>query len=85
VRGGEGIIKEIEFLTGADVTLLSDRRKRAPYGLEGGGPGATGRNALNGEPVRSKGTFRARSGDRLRIETPGGGGFGPVDVEDQRP
>jgi N-methylhydantoinase B len=76
VRGGDGIVKEIEFLTGADVTLLSDRRKRGPFGLEGGEPGATGRNLLNGEPVPSKGTFRARIGDCLRIETPGGGGYG---------
>jgi N-methylhydantoinase B/oxoprolinase/acetone carboxylase alpha subunit len=58
------------------VTLLSDRRKTRPYGLAGGEPGAAGRNLLNGAPVRSKGTFRARPGDVLRIETPGGGGFG---------
>lgn len=76
VPGGDGIVKEFEFLTDADVTLLSDRRKRGPYGIEGGAPGAAGRNLVNGEPAPSKGTFRARAGDRLRIETPGGGGYG---------
>jgi N-methylhydantoinase B len=52
-----------------------------PHG--GGGPGATGRNLLNGEPVPSKGTFRVSPGDRLRIESPGGGGFGRDDGDDE--
>jgi N-methylhydantoinase B/oxoprolinase/acetone carboxylase alpha subunit len=75
-RGGDGVIRELELLADTDVTLLSDRRKMQPYGLAGGEPGAAGRNLLNGKPVRSKGTFRAKAGDILTIETPGGGGFG---------
>jgi N-methylhydantoinase B len=75
-RGGDGIVRALELLAETDVTLLSDRRKTSPYGLAGGEPGAPGRNLLDGEPVRSKGTFRAKPGDVLTIETPGGGGFG---------
>jgi N-methylhydantoinase B/oxoprolinase/acetone carboxylase alpha subunit len=75
-KGGDGVIRDYEFLADADVTLLSERRKRAPYGLLGGDPGARGRNLLNGEPLPSKGSRRIRRGDRLRIETPGGGGYG---------
>ncbi len=77
-RGGDGVVKEIEFLTDADVTLLADRRKRGPYGLNGGEDGAAGVDTLDGEPVGSKGTFRARAGQKLRIETPGGGGHSPA-------
>ena len=75
-NGGDGVIRDYEFLTDADVTLLSERRKRGPYGLAGGQPGAPGRNLLNGEPLPSKGSRRIHRGDRLRIETPGGGGRG---------
>jgi N-methylhydantoinase B/oxoprolinase/acetone carboxylase alpha subunit len=75
-RGGDGIVREFEFLTGTDVTLLSDRRETQPYGLSGGAPGEPGRNLLNGKPVPSKGSLRAKAGDRLTIETPGGGGYG---------
>jgi N-methylhydantoinase B/oxoprolinase/acetone carboxylase alpha subunit len=79
-RGGDGIVREFEFLTGADVTLLSDRRERGPWGLAGGGPGKPGRNTLlrGTRTVRLPGKtrFEMRAGDRLRIETPGGGGWG---------
>ena len=75
-RGGDGIVRELELLAETDVTLLSDRRRTQPYGLAGGAPGEAGRNLLNGKPVRSKGTFHAKSGDILTIETPGGGGWG---------
>ncbi len=79
-RGGDGVIREFEFLTDTEFALLSDRRETRPYGLEGGEAGAAGRNVLNGEELPAKGHFRARKGDRLRIESPGGGGFGkPVD------
>src|SRR5262249_44050821 len=76
--GGDGLIREIEFLTPCEVTILSDRRNRGPYGLSGGQPGRPGRNSIarNGR-VRSlpaKTNFRAGSGEVLRIETPGGGG-----------
>ncbi len=75
-RGGDGVVKEIELLTDTEVTLLTERRTRGPYGLSGGEAGAPGTNLLNDAPVAAKGSFQARKGDRLRIETPGGGGFG---------
>lgn len=79
-RGGDGIVREFEFLTRADVTILSDRREHSPYGLAGGKPGARGRNSLlRGVRVTSlpgKTRFEVRPGDVLRIETPGGGGYG---------
>jgi N-methylhydantoinase B/oxoprolinase/acetone carboxylase alpha subunit len=77
-RGGDGIVRELELLADMDVTLLSDRRTTRPYGLAGGGPGSSGQNLVGGDPVRSKGTFRAQRGDVLTIQTPGGGGFGPL-------
>ncbi len=78
-RGGDGIVREYELLTDTDVTLLSERRKRGPYGLAGGESGSPGRNSLNGRPIPSKGTQRVAPGDRLTIESPGGGGYGSKD------
>jgi N-methylhydantoinase B len=78
-RGGEGLVRELEALAPMRFTLISERRRRAPRGREGGGDGATGRNLLNGEPLPSKAEGELRSGDRLRIETPGGGGYGSVE------
>ena len=75
-RGGRGVVKEFEFLADTDIAILSERRARAPYGREGGGPGECGRNFFNGRPIPGKGRLRAAPGDRLRIETPGGGGYG---------
>jgi N-methylhydantoinase B len=79
-RGGDGIVREVELLTDARVTILSDRRKIRPYGLNGGKPGAPGRTVLitrNGERVLAgKDSVHANAGDRIRIETPGGGGWG---------
>jgi N-methylhydantoinase B/oxoprolinase/acetone carboxylase alpha subunit len=77
-RGGDGIERELEFLTSADVTILSDRRERGPYGLHGGMAGAPGRNLLGKATLKAKTAFAAKPGDRLRIETPGGGGWGEV-------
>ncbi len=74
--GGDGLVREFEFLSDATVTLLTERRTTAPWGLAGGGPGAVGRNVLNGEILPAKATCRVTSGDRLVIETPGGGGWG---------
>jgi N-methylhydantoinase B/oxoprolinase/acetone carboxylase alpha subunit len=74
--GGNGIVKQFEFLTETDVTILSDRRKRGPYGLAGGSPGSPGRNRLNRKTLPSKVRFQAKAGDVLTIESPGGGGFG---------
>jgi N-methylhydantoinase B/oxoprolinase/acetone carboxylase alpha subunit len=75
-RGGDGIVREFEFLTDTDIALLSDRRARGPYGLEGGKPGQPGQNRLDGQEVPSKGSLRAKAGAVLTIETPGGGGYG---------
>ncbi len=80
-RGGDGIIREIEVLTDAEVTLLSDRRKTQPYGLSGGKAGASGsgdilRNNGTREPLAGKASVRLKKGERVRIETPGGGGWG---------
>jgi N-methylhydantoinase B len=78
--GGDGVVREIELLTDAQVTILSDRRKTRPYGLKGGEAGKAGRTILiseEGERVLgSKDSVQAKSGDRVRIETPGGGGYG---------
>jgi len=79
-RGGDGVIREIEFLTACEVTILSDRRERGPYGLRGGQPGKPGKNTLNGKSVPGKANFQTRAGDVLRIETPGGGGWGSRDA-----
>jgi N-methylhydantoinase B len=80
-RGGDGLVREIRFLEAADVTLLTDRRRLAPWGLSGGEPGRRGRNFLiRGRRKRrlpSKINLRVEAGDAIRIETPGGGGFGP--------
>ena len=72
-RGGDGIVREIEALAPMRFTLLSERRRHAPRG-RGGDDGEPGRNLLNGEPLPSKAEGELDPGDRLRIETPGGGG-----------
>ena len=79
--GGDGIVREIEVLTDAQVTLLADRRSRGPYGLAGGGDGAPGRTLIirrdgSEESIPGKTSVRLRSGERVRIESPGGGGWG---------
>jgi len=74
--GGEGVIREYEMLEAAEASILSERRRHAPRGSAGGGDGAPGRNSLNGSPVPAKQNLRLRAGDVLRIETPGGGGWG---------
>jgi len=79
-RGGDGIIREIEVLTEAQVTILSDRRIFAPYGLCGGNSGMLGRNYLVRDGVETvlagKTSINVRYGDIISIHTPGGGGFG---------
>ncbi len=77
--GGEGLIREIEFLAPARVTLLTERRRHAPWGLQGGVDGAPGRNLVNGRPVASKVALHLAAGDRLSLHTPGGGGWGKPD------
>ncbi len=75
-RGGDGLVREFEFLQPTTVTLLTERRRHAPWGLQGGDSGAVGCNRLDGQPLPPKVTFEAQPGQRLSIETPGGGGWG---------
>jgi N-methylhydantoinase B/oxoprolinase/acetone carboxylase alpha subunit len=78
--GGEGLVREYELVADASVTVLSERRVLAPYGAGGGGPGGKGRNTLirdgREQALPGKVELALRAGDRLRIETPGGGGYG---------
>jgi N-methylhydantoinase B len=78
--GGEGLVREVQFLEDTVVSLLTDRRRSVPQGLAGGGPAAPGRNSLaeggREEALPSKVTRVVRAGGALRIETPGGGGWG---------
>jgi N-methylhydantoinase B len=74
--GGEGAVRAYRATAPCTVTLLTDRRRHAPQGVQGGAPGAIGRNLLNGEPLPSKCRVTLKPGDVLTIETPGGGGYG---------
>lgn len=79
-RGGDGIIREIETLAPARMSLLADRRKRGPYGLRGGEAGKPGQAFVvregRSQKLRAKGSWELKTGDRVRIKTPGGGGHG---------
>ncbi|MFL5841630.1 MAG: hydantoinase B/oxoprolinase family protein [Thermoleophilaceae bacterium] len=75
-RGGDGVVRELEALAEMSFSLITERRRHAPRGAAGGGDGARGRNSLNGAELPPKATGTLRPGDRLRIETPGGGGHG---------
>lgn len=75
--GGDGVIREFEFLAPAQATLLTERREYGPWGLHGAAPGAPGDNRLNGLRVPAKTELRLRPGDRLTLHTPGGGGWNP--------
>ncbi len=77
-RGGDGLIREIEFLAPARVSLLTERRRHRPWGLAGGAAGLQGANWLNDQPLPAKCQRAVAAGDRLVIETPGGGGWGAV-------
>jgi 5-oxoprolinase (ATP-hydrolysing) len=79
-RGGDGLCRELEFLAPLRVTMISERRVRAPFGLARGAAGQPGRNLLNGVALPGSFSIDANPGDRLRIETPGGGGFGLVEA-----
>jgi N-methylhydantoinase B len=70
------VIREIEALAPLRYSLITERRRHAPPGAEGGEPGATGRNLLDDEELEAKAIGSLEPGQRLRIETPGGGGFG---------
>jgi N-methylhydantoinase B len=75
-RGGDGVVREIEALAPLHYSLITERRRHAPLGADGGEPGARGRNLLDGEELEPKSIGELAAGRRLRIETPGGGGFG---------
>jgi N-methylhydantoinase B len=75
-RGGDGVVREVEALEDMTYSLITERRRHAPKGANGGAPGAKGRNLVNGEELPPKAAGTLRRGDRLRIETPGGGGHG---------
>jgi N-methylhydantoinase B len=77
-RGGDGVVRELRVLEDCRLSLVGERRARAPQGTRGGEPGLPGRNLLNGEELPAKVTRTLRAGDRVRVETPGGGGYGPV-------
>ena len=78
-RGGNGIVREYEFLQATQLSLLSERRRFEPWGLQGGGNGARGQNLLNGKELPGKCTLDVAAGDRLTVSTPGGGGWGSPD------
>jgi N-methylhydantoinase B len=80
-RGGEGIVREVELLADSEVTLLADRRSRGPYGLQGGADGAPGKTEIihrdgTRKTLPGKASVRLKKGDRVRIESPAGGGWG---------
>ncbi len=76
--GGDGLVRSFTFLQPATVTLLTERRRHSPWGLQGGEEGLPGCNFLNGKPLAGKASLNVQSGDTLRIETPGGGGWGLI-------
>jgi N-methylhydantoinase B len=75
-RGGDGVVREVEVLEPCRVSIISERRARAPAGARGGSPGEPGRNLLNGRELPAKVTVDVSEGDVITVETPGGGGFG---------
>ncbi len=79
-RGGDSIVREYKFLLDTTVSMITERRRFAPYGIEGGGLGKKGKNTLiregNASKIAPKASFKVKKGDSIRIETPGGGGWG---------
>jgi N-methylhydantoinase B len=76
-RGGDGVVREIEALDdGLTYSLLTERRRHPPRGADGGGDGERGRNQLDGQAIEPKAIGTLNAGERLRLETPGGGGHG---------
>ncbi len=80
-RGGDGLERELEFLSPARVSLLTERRQHAPWGLAGGEAARRGENRLNGAPLPAKCAFDVAAGDRLLIASAGGGGWGTVSLK----
>ena len=77
-RGGDGVVRELRVLEPCRLSLVGERRTRGPQGASGGEPGRPGRNLLNGEELPAKVTRSLGPGDVVRVETPGGGGYGRV-------
>jgi N-methylhydantoinase B len=75
-RGGDGIVRSVRVLEPASLSLLTDRRRYAPRGVEGGEPGAVGENLLNDEELPPKVSRELEEGDVVTVKTPGGGGYG---------
>jgi N-methylhydantoinase B len=75
-HGGDGVVRELEALAPLEYSLITERRRVAPPGAAGGDAGSPGRNLLDGDELPAKASGRIRPGQRLRIETPGGGGYG---------
>jgi N-methylhydantoinase B len=75
-RGGDGVVRGLRILEACRLSLLTERRAHAPRGVRGGAPGAPGRNLVNGRELPAKATLDLAAGDVVRIETPGGGGYG---------
>jgi N-methylhydantoinase B len=75
-RGGDGVVRELQALREMSFSLIAERRRHPPRGAAGGEPGLTGRDLLDGQPLPSKSTGTLHAGQRLQIETPGGGGYG---------
>lgn len=83
-NGGDGVVREVEVLTDSEVTLLSDRRKTSPYGLKSGNKGSPGLTTVirtdgSRQQIGSKTSVRLKKGDRVRVESPGAGGFGQIE------
>jgi N-methylhydantoinase B len=87
-QGGDGVIREVETLVPARMSLLADRRKHGPYGLSGGEAGKVGRSSIvrdgREKEIASKGSWQLEAGDRVRIETPGGGGYGEPETPESK-
>jgi N-methylhydantoinase B len=75
-RGGDGVVRELEALDEMRYSLITERRRHSPRGADGGEDGEPGKNLLNGEELEPKASGKLAKGDRLRQETPGGGGHG---------
>ena len=82
-HGGDGVVREVQALERMRYSLITERRRHAPPGAQGGDPGSPGRNLLNGVELAPKASGTLEPGDRLRIETPGGGRHGTPDGEDR--
>ena len=81
-RGGDGLIREYEFLYPTQVTLLTERRRHSPWAVGNAEPGRRGENRLNGRLLGGKVSLQVAAGDRLLIKTAGGGGYSNQDQDD---